>query len=212
MAGETRPRLELPFTFEQRTIGSETTTAGALVMTPRQPVVFDDGRVKAVCASPGLSQVEEEMLRRIEGRDSNTPTLILRAADDDGTRLWEFDPSFSDDQLAAAAHAFVRSLLPFYRRVASSGIVLFVHAEWRSRDLAILREAVAAIPTKAAHSVEDEKRSELDDWIFRNMLMFSSLSLNHVLKKLLPHHLSLLSRRQKRASGLVRSVGDGRPR
>lgn len=209
MSVEGRPPLELPFTFEQRHVRFRSGRTGALVMTPRQPTVFGQDRLDAVRRCPGLSAAKEGMLCRIEDRESNTPILILRATDDDGSRLWEFDPDFSAEELAGVARDFVQSLLPFYRRVARSGIVLFVHSGWRSRDLATLRETVAVTSKSRALSIAEEGLGRLDAWIVRNMLMYSSLSLDHVLEQLLPDHLGLLSRRKKRANDLLGAIGPG---
>jgi len=98
--------------------------------------------------------------------------------------------------------------MPMYRRLLGRGIVLFVHSDWGPRELGPIRRGLDLM---AARLDDDERSAQptLDSWITRNMLQYSSLSLRHVLDKLLPSHVALLWRRAERARRLVEAVPEG---
>jgi len=150
--------------------------------------------------------VDRRILARVRKRSANTPIMIMRGIDDSGDALWRFDADFGDAELEQAGRIFVGSLLPLYRRLLAAGIVLFVHAHWGERETPPLRRGIAQLVSELKASPEDLAVHDLDHWILKNMLLFSSLSMLHVAQNLLPDHLSLLERREHRIHALLARV------
>jgi hypothetical protein len=90
--------------------------------------------------------------------------------------------------------------MPMYRKLLEIGIVLFVHSDWGHREIGPIRRGLRSLAADASNS--DDGNGPIDEWIVRNKLLYSSLSLDHVVRKLLPAHLRLLERRQERARRL----------
>ncbi len=208
MRESSQPPDEFPFVFEQVRVSSTQRNCEALLMTPRTRTVFGEQR-RAALRDTRLSPVEQGILSRVATRPNNTPILILRGADDFGNRLWEFDPNFDDQQLEETGRAFSRSVMPLYRQLVAHGIVLFVHADWGNREIPPIRRGLAQLADDLGTTHSDPAVSALDEWVIRNVLLYSSLSLRHVIEKLLPEHLSLLARREARAARLVEALPRG---
>lgn len=194
----------LPFVFDDVTISAGDEQYGALVLTPAAPMVIDRRRRERLQSLPPLNDVDRAILRRVNGRQ-DTPILIMRAADDDGTRLWSFDPSFTEVEVEETGVELVRSLMPLYRRFVASGIALFVHSDWGERELPPMRRGLARLSEQVDESADPAVR-RLDEWVLRNMLLYSSLSFSHVTQSLIPGHMRLLERRRLRARQLLDDV------
>lgn len=177
----------------------------ALVMTPAKRTVMGRERLGRIAESPSLSDVERRMLERIEARTPGTPILVLNASVGDES-LWRFDPTFDEDELLTVGSQFVASLLPFYRRVVAAGIVSFAHVGWRPNDLVPLRLGLASLAKSLKTRDTDPGLRALDEWIVKNLLLYSSLVLPHFVSVLLPQHLTLLARRRERCRELVSRV------
>lgn len=195
---------ELPFVFDHVQVSSQTQSCGVLVMTPREPTVFGAQRRAAVEGTSRISPVEQKILAAVEARPSNTPILILRGGIEDGTRLWSFDPDFDEEELEETGRVFSRSVMPLYREFLARGVVLFAHSDWGYREIGPIRRGLDALGKDLHLTGQHPAVSAVDEWIIRNMLLYSSLSLRHVLDKLLPPHLSLLARREQ---GTKRMLG-----
>lgn len=195
----------LPFDFSEIVVRRQPPLTRALVMTPVGRTVVGRERLGRITESPTLSDVERRMLERIEARTPNTPVLVLNASSGDEC-LWRFDPSFGEDELLAVGSRFVSSLLPFYRRVVAAGIVSFVHVGWQPSDLVPLRLGLASLAQTLRTRDMDPALRALDQWIVKNLLLYSSLVLPHFVSVLLPQHLTLLARRSERCEALVSRV------
>lgn len=195
----------LPFTFSEIVVRRQPPLTRALVMTPSNRTVVGRERLGRIVESSSLSDVERRMLQRIEDRTPGTPILVFNAAVGDQS-LWRFDPSFSEDELLTVGSQFVSSLLPFYRRVVAAGIVSFAHVGWQPNDLVPLRRGLASLAKSLeTHNMDPDLRA-LDEWIVKNLLLYSSLVLPHFVSVLLPQHLTLLARRSERCQNLVSRV------
>ncbi len=195
--------LPFPFLFDHVTVSSQAQSCGVLVMTPHAPTVFGAQRRAAVEGTSRISPVEARILDAVDARPENTPILILRGGADDGTRLWGFDPSFGEQELGRTGRIFCRSTMPLYRQFVARGIVLFFHSDWGHREIGPIRHGLDALAEELPGSGQHPSLSALDEWIIRNLLLFSSLSLRHVLDRLLPLHLSLLGLRQQSTSRIL---------
>jgi len=195
---------DTPFLFDHVQVSSGAQSCGALIMTPRKPTVFGEERRASVKGTSRVNAVEQGILDRIDARPENTPLLILRGGADDGTRLWSFDSKFDEDELEETGAIFCRSVIPMYRQLLVRGIVLFAHSDWGHRELAPIRRGLRTLAEELQSTQQHPTLAAVDEWIFRNMLLFSSLSLRHVLDRLLPPHLSLLARRRQ---GTARMLG-----
>lgn len=200
---------ELPFVFDHVQVSSETHSCGVLIMTPRVPTVFGAKRRAAVEGTSRISSVERRILQAVEERPSNTPILILRGGTDDGTRLWSFDPSFDDEELEETGSVFSRAVVPLYREFLARGVVLHAHSDWGYREIGPIRRGLDALGRDLSLTGQHPSISAVDEWIIRNMLLYSSLSLRHVLDKLLPAHLSLLARREQRTQRMLGRLPPG---
>ncbi len=199
--------VDSPFGFDHVVVASEGFSCGALVMTPRAPTVLGPAQREHLRSVPPLSEIEQSILDRIAARPEGTPILILRGADDDARRLWSFDPSFGEQDLEEAGLIFSRAVMQFYRGLLHRGVVLFVHSDWGSREIGPIRRGLDALADQVSTSCTDGAAAAIDEWIVRNMLLYSSLSLQHVLQRLLPTHLRLLERRGDRVRRLFGRVG-----
>lgn len=195
----------LPFEFNEYVVTQNPEPTRALVMTPAHEMVFGRERISQASQSSTLSPVERRMVERIEQRTPETSLLILDASPG-GENLWRFDPSFTTEELEAVGAAFVSALLPFYRRVAAAGIVSFAHVGWNPSDLIPVRTGVRSLVDGASQSDQDPDLAALDQWIAKNLVLYSSLSREHFTKTLLPEHIPLLARRHDRVRELVERV------
>lgn len=196
---------DLPFDFDHVTVETEGFSCGVLVMTPRRQTVLGAEQREHLRSAPPLSEVEQTILDRIAARPEGTPILILRGADDAGKSLWSFASSFDEQELEEAGLIFSRAVMPFYRGLLDRGIVLFVHSDWGFREIGPIRRGLNALADQVSTSSADASVA-IDEWIVRNMLLYSSLSLQHVLQRLLPTHLRLLERRGDRVRRLFDRV------
>lgn len=194
---------DFPFVFEHVQVSSEAQSFGVLIMTPREPTVFGAKRRAMVEGTSRISPVEKTLLDAVDARPDNTPILILRGGSDDGRRLWSFDPDFDDDELEETGRVFSRSVLPLYRGFLARGVVLFAHSDWGDRAIGPIRRGLDALADEVQRGEQDPALAALDEWIIRNMLLYSSLSLRHVLDRLLPPHLGLLARREQRTRRML---------
>ena len=198
---------DLPFSFGLVEIVCPDRACHVLTMTPRVPTVFGAKRRESLRGEPTLSPVERRILDFVAARPENTPVLLLRGADEEGNRLWRFDPAFDDDELEETGRLFSRAVMPLYRGLLARGIVLFVHSDWGYREIGPIRRGLDAL---AEHpDPRQPALSAVDGWISRNMLLYSSLSMEHVVEQLLPTHLVLLDRRTERAQRLLGRVPPG---
>lgn len=196
-----------PFAFREVLVDALEAQCNALVMTPTEPLVFDRERLDRVARSTDLSPVEREIAATVRGRSPNTPVMIM-AGEADGQRLWEFDTSFTNAELRWAGGAFVTALLPLYRRFAAAGIVVFAHAQWCPRQSVHLRQGIDQVAAGRQRTAALPAVAALDHWILRNMLLYSTLSTEHVTGTLLPRYMPLLARREQRLQALLKDVPD----
>jgi hypothetical protein len=199
---------EAPFEFEEVRVSASGLQCGALVMAPRSRMLIDAARRDRLRGDPALSEADRTIVGRVRSRGDDVPILIMRGANDLGERLWEFDAAFSDDELEEVGRLLTRALLPLHRRFLCSGIILFVHTEWGVRETPPMRRAVASLAHELqASAPANTALRDLDLWILRNMLLFSSLSAKHVVQSLLPAHLRLVSHRKRQIADLVARAG-----
>ena len=198
---------EGPFEFAEVRVASASIEYGALVMTPRSRMVVDHAKRERLRGDhPELSAADRWIVERVRGYGGRCPILILRGADDDGERLWQFDPTFGDDELEEVGSLLSRALLPLYRRFLCAGVILFVHTEWGARETPPMRRGIARLAEEVSAASTTAAMRDLDLWILKNMLLFSSLSTNHVIETLLPEHLRLVAHRQRQVSDVVARV------
>lgn len=200
---------DFPFLFEHVHVSSESQSYGVQVMTPREPTVFGAQRRASVEGTSRISPVEEVILDAVDARPDNTPILILRGGTEDGRRLWSFDPDFDDEELEETGRVFSRSVLPLYRGFLARGIVLFVHSDWGDRAIGPIRRGLDALADDVGVAGQEPALAAIDEWIIRNMILYSSLSLRHVLDRLLPPHLGLLARREQRTKRMLARLPPG---
>lgn len=195
---------EAPFDFEEVRVASAALECGALVMTPRSPMVIDAARRDRLRGDPALSDGDRLIIARVRDRSDDVSILIMRGADEAGARLWQFDTAFDEDELEDVSRLLIRALLPLHRRFLCSGIILFVHSEWGARETPPMRRAIARFANELQnHGQLGAAMRDLDLWILRNMLLFSSLTTRHVIESLLPDHLRLVSHRKRQVADLV---------
>ncbi|MCR9165184.1 MAG: hypothetical protein ACE37F_36890 [Nannocystaceae bacterium] len=198
---------DVPFDFDHVVVETEGFSCGVLVMTPQERTVLGEAQREHLRSVPPLSEVEQAILDRIAERPKETPILIIRGADDEGRSLWSFDASWNDEELEETGLVFSRAVMPFYRGLLDRGIVLFVHSDWGFREIGPIRRGLNALADQVSTSSTDGAVAAIDEWIVRNMLLYSSLSLTHVVERLLPTHLRLLERRGDRVRRLFDRVG-----
>lgn len=133
----------------------------------------------------------------VAARPDNTPILIIRGGTDEGGRLWSFDPSFDDAELEENGRIFSTSVMPMYRELLARGVVLLTHSDWGHSEIGPIRRGLDGLGKDLHLTGQHPALSAVDEWIIRNMLLYSSLSLRHVLDRLLPPHLGLLAHRQQ---------------
>ena len=196
---------DVPFSFSEVAVEGNLGVRGVLVMTPISPMVVDKDQLERALQSSSLSPVELGMLDRIERRSPNTPILILDACPNDENH-WRFDPALMSSEYDEARAEFVCALMPFYRRVVAAGIVSFVHVGCDASDLIPLRMGLATLPERLRRRGSNPRRSALDEWIAKNLLLYSSLSLEHFTRTLLPQYIPTLARRVERARELTNAA------
>lgn len=207
IAFEAQVSAEPLFEFEELRVSSASFECGALVMTPRARMVIDDARRERLRGDPELNDADRWIIGRVSERGPDIPILIMRGADETGQRLWEFDAKYGEAELEDLGRLLARALLPLYRRFLCSGIILFVHTEWGARETPPMRRGIARLAGELLETPQPNAHlRDLDLWILRNMLLFSSLSTMHVIGTLLPAHLRLVAHRKRQVADLVARV------
>lgn len=198
--------VDIPFTVTDVSISRKGVKRLAMAITPRKPMVIDRARVSALKKSAGLSPVELWLIDQVRKRGEGSRVVLFRAMNPTAERVWLFDPAMDEAELGEAGYVLTQALLPFHRRLIAAGAVLMVHTDWGGRECYAMRRGVKRSAEELQTVAEPTAEQELDRWILKNMLLHVALSLEHVVDKLLPAHLSMIERRWPRVEELVAAV------
>jgi hypothetical protein len=166
----------------------------ATVLTPRNPMVFDRVRLQRVEAAAKLSPVEQWLVENARQNPEESRITILRAVNSSGTRVWLFDPSFENAELEEVGYLLTKALLPFHRALAQTGVVLMAHSDWGDRESYGLRSGVWRRVDELSVKTTPTADESLDLWALKNMVHHMSLSLEHVVRNVLPRHRAMVDR------------------
>ena len=194
---------DMPFTLGEVLLRHRGAERGAMVITPRNPMVVGAARLEQLAQSTGLSPVERWLLEQIQGRGERSRVVLFRAVNDKRQRVWQFDPALSEAQLEEAGYVMSKALVPFHRRMLASGVVLMVHTEWGQRECYALRHGIRRLVQELDAIPERSAVEEADRWVLSHMLLHVSLGLDHVTTSLLPTHLTMIERRYPNVLELV---------
>jgi len=195
--------MDMPFALGEVLLRHRGVERGAMVITPKTPIVVGAARLAQVGQSTTLSPVERWLLEQIKNRGERARVVLFRAVNDKRERVWQFDPALSENQLEEGGYVFSKALVPFHRRMLASGVVLMVHTDWGLRECYAMRHGLRRLVQELdAISVRDPVQ-EADRWVLSHMLLHVALGLDHVTTSLLPTHLTMIERRYRSALELV---------
>ncbi len=195
-----------PFRIDPVSLTSGSTRHGGIMFMPRRPMTIGAEWLERVADVNTVNVAERRLIDA--ARMSRGRLVLFRARADDGRRLWTFDPEMDDKALEHAGQVMSRALLPLHRRFAAVGITLIVHTGWELRECYGMR--------RGAESLRDERSGSntplgrLDAWLLRNMIVHLSLSYDHVVREVLPGHLSMVERRAATVRDLIEAVPKSR--
>jgi hypothetical protein len=198
----------MPFEIDEHKVRGAGARHRVMVITPKAPMIIGRKRIDDLRKPSSISRVERWLIEQARKGSSSASIVLFRAVNDAGERVWQFDPALSQADLEDGGYVMSRALLPFHRRLMASGVVLMVHTDWGIRECYAMRTGVErAIAeqegVEKAPPAESNPTREADRWVLRHMLLHAALDLDHVLKTLLPGHLSMVERRLSRVRELV---------
>jgi len=194
----------MPFSITDERVRTTKGAATVMVVTPKNRIVVDHGRLDRLSKPTGLSPVEVWLIEQARLRGEGARVVLFRAVNANGERVWEFDPSFTESDLEKGGTIMTRALLPFHRGLLEAGVVLMVHTDWGFRESYAFRHGVRMLTEQLSLSARTAD-SQVDRWILGNMLMHVALKLDHVLKNLLPAHIGLVQQRADRVAEMLRA-------
>jgi hypothetical protein len=194
---------EKPFTLGEVLLHHRGVERGAMVITPKKPIVVGAARLQQVRHATALSPVERWLLEQIESRGDRARVVLFRAVNDKRQRVWEFDASLSETELKEAGYVMSKALLPFHRRMLARGVVLMVHTDWGLRECHAMRHGIRLLVHELDAVPERNAVEEADRWVLSHMLLHVALGLDHVTTSLLPRHLTMIERRYPSVLELV---------
>lgn len=174
----------------------------AISITPRRPMVIGRERLAHLARSASVNDVERDLIATAARQRARI--VLLRAANDEGERRWDFDPDLSERELERAGAVMGRALLPLHRRLVSVGVMLMVHTEWSPRDCYTMRAAARTLIEERQGS--RDPLGQLDIWLLENMLLYVSLGAGHITEKLLPSYLGAIERRLPRMGSILATL------
>lgn len=165
-------------------------------------MVIGTDRLERLAGSDSVNEVERGLVD--EAAQRSATAVILRAANDRGERLWNFDEGLSETELIEAGPIMCRALLPLHRRLAAIGVLTMVHTEWTPRDCYTMR--VGAQRLLRERSQADDPLSGLDVWMLSEMLTYVARPAAEVTRASLPFRLLTADRDLSRLRALVAAV------
>jgi hypothetical protein len=197
----------MPFNVEEYPMQHVGVRQVAVVITAKNAMVVGRERIQRLRRPTGMNDVDRWLLEQAASRADRAKVVLFRAVNNDGDRVWQFDPSLNDNELEEGGYVLTRALLPLHRRVLASGMVLMVHTDWGLRECYAMRHGVRKLKAELQKSAgKADPVVEADRWILSNMLLHVALSMNHVVTELLPGHLAMLERRRVFLKTLVASL------
>jgi hypothetical protein len=190
---------DAPFVFNEIGLGAGALRLRGLVMMPKKPMIVDRERLDRLRGATTVNDAERGIIAA--ARRARARVLVLRAADDTGTRLWQLDPSLDEPALAEGGYVLSRAILPLHRRLVAAGVMLMVHTEWGVRECYAMRERVVRLAAERRSATD--ACGALDDWLLRHVLLHTALGFDHVVKNVLPSHVTMIDRRAARVTSLL---------
>jgi len=194
---------DMPFEIGERTVLHAGAAHQVTVITPKSAMTIGRKRIVELRRPSGISRVERWLIEQAGERGSSARILLFRGANDAGERLWQFDPSLSDVDLQDGGHVMSKALLPFHRRLMASGVVLMVHTDWGLRECYAMRSGLQKALGELGPSARKDPTVEADRWVLSHMILHAALDLDHVVKSLLPSHITMVERRLPRVREIV---------
>ena len=194
---------DMPFTLGEVLLSHHGVERGAMVITPRTPIVVGAARLEQVAQAKGLSPVERWLIEQIQQRGERARVVLFRAVNDKRERVWQFDPALSEDQLQEGGYVMSKALVPFHRRMLASGVVLMVHTDWGLRECYAMRQGIRRLVQELDAVRDRDAVEEADRWLLSHMLLHVALGLDHVTTSLLPTHMTMIERRYPSVLELV---------
>jgi hypothetical protein len=195
----------MPFAVDDVTLTHGDLRHGAMVITPKKPMVLGRERIDGLRGSTSLNKVDRWLIDQAVRRQGRNRVILFRACNGRDERVWQFDPSLSDAELEEAGYVLTCALVPFHRRLLNAGVVLMVHTDWGVRECYAMRHGVRKLEGELKHPKQGVDTAVLaaDRWLLSNMLLHVALSLQHVTQRLLPLHLGMIDRRWSQVSPML---------
>jgi hypothetical protein len=193
----------MPFTIGDLTVHHRNLRHGAMVITPKSPMIIGRARLEQLRKPSSLSKVERWLMAQARKRGERARLVLFRAVNDKGERVWQFDPDLREAELEQGGRILSKALLPFHRRLMASGVVLMVHTEWGTRECYAMRHGIRALIDEYDAQRALSPVDEADRWILTHMLLHVALNADHVTGSLLPTHLTMIDRRWPRVRELI---------
>jgi hypothetical protein len=193
----------MPFDIGEQTVRDGAIAQRVMVITPKSSVVIGLKRIRDLRKPTGISRVERWLIEQAHQGSSSAHILLFRAVNNEGERVWQFDPDLSEPDLEEGGYVMSKALLPFHRRLMAGGIVLMVHTDWGLRECYAMRSGVQKALAEIARSPNEDPTREADRWVLSHMLLHAALDLDHIVQSLLPGHLTMVKRRWPRVRELI---------
>jgi len=201
--GQAAPADAIPFTISELSLRHNGVEQCAVVITPKSPMTIGRSRFEQLKKARGLSRVERWLVDQVSRRGARM--ILFRAVNEAGQRVWQFDPTLSEQEIEEGGTVMVQALLPLHRSWLSAGVVLIVHTDWGLRECHAMRHG-ARVLERDLSGRRGDPVGDADRWILKHMLLHVALGVDHITKSLLPVHLTMIERRWPRVRELLAAL------
>lgn len=188
---------------EEATLETNDGPRVALIVTP-SPVVVGRARLEALRKSVAAGALDREIIDEVRKRAGRVKALVIRGVD------WRVDPALDVHDREELGLLLTRSQLPTYRRFLSAGMVVVVHGEFGPVETEVFRRGaehvIADIESSPAKRVDDRALQRVDLFNLKHLCFFFSLSIDRLLREILPPQLKLFETRAERIRDMLDAV------
>lgn len=198
-------------TIDDRVVTTPAGPRTVLVVTPTEPICVGAQRLAELRSHLELSAVDDQLVAaarphpRIHG-------FIMRGTSDDGRGSWRFDRSLPAAEQVELARLVMLGHMPFKRMLFVAGCHDSIYVDWPDHEVGVFSKAAAGLrthlqqlATRTAIDTLEGKRVRLDRWIVERITFYQSVTVDEVLRDLLPDRIARREQRRSQVDELLAS-------
>lgn len=197
--------------IEPRVVSTSTGKRAILVVTPVEHILVGKQRLEALRQRIEHSAVDDDLLAAAR-RNPEIHGFVMLGTSPDGRGTWRFDDELDDKQRLELAVLMIRAHMPFKRLMFLSGCHDSLYVDWREADVQTMTRAAARLRSELHAEAADTpidtvegKRVRLDRWIVERLTFYQGVSLDEVLRQVLPKRIERRDQRRPLVDELLGS-------